>query len=308
MLWPLLPRYSLTRAKLGLFTGSLTPSWAQRALMKVVLPTPIAPRKAATGVLRSCSARAAAAGPRSWGPAAVNSILLFSFAVKLSPGFQNCKRNEHLFHGNAAVLEAVLVIAYIVVVIVGVGKEVVARSKNVGGRHIGLWQKDAFGLAYLVNRAGVVGQVFSLLVAQVGIGVAVAHHLYGILYPYGAVVGGYHHLYLVVGQASEQFKQGRMLEPGKGEGAVGGLVGDEFPNHFHFGACVREHVYEVDYNDRQIVVFELMVMVEHFPARFGVADFLIVYPGVALPDALEVVLEQCFFVLVLAAFVVLFYP
>ena len=40
-------------------------------------------------------------------------------------------RYEHLFHGDAAVLECVLVVAHVVIIVVGVGKEGVAGGKHV---------------------------------------------------------------------------------------------------------------------------------------------------------------------------------
>ena len=87
-------------------------------------------------------------------------------------------------------LEGVFVIIDVVVEIVGVGKEIVFQGKHISRGDIFFGQENPFGLAdhehILLGKA----QVFTVLVAQVGIGIAVADNFKGALTPDGAVVGG----------------------------------------------------------------------------------------------------------------------
>ena len=108
-------------------------------------------------------------------------------------GFQCDEGDEHLFHRDAAVLERVLVIRHVVIVVVGVGEEAVAGRKHIAGAQIGHRQLGLLGVANDKHVLGVVTEVLAQLVAQIGVGVAVAHYLDGVGAAYGAVVGGHHH-------------------------------------------------------------------------------------------------------------------
>ena len=86
-------------------------------------------------------------------------------------------------------LEGVFVIADVVVVVVGVGEEVVVLGEDVCGADVWRWQVGCFWGLELVDLFGVVAEVFAELVAQVGVGVFVAYDFDGIVNTYGAVVG-----------------------------------------------------------------------------------------------------------------------
>src|SRR5690606_30518006 len=87
-------------------------------------------------------------------------------------------------------LKGVFVEVNIVIVIVWVSKEVIFNCKYKRSRNIGFRQEKSFGFAYREHIFDCVAQVFTVLVAQVGVSVAVADDLERPLYPDGAVVGG----------------------------------------------------------------------------------------------------------------------
>ena len=90
-------------------------------------------------------------------------------------------------------LESVFVVLHIMVVVVGIGKEVVVHCEDVAGGDIWRGEPEAFGAFYFIHLSVVVAEVFAELVAEVGVGVFVAHHLYCVVYMDCAVVGGKHH-------------------------------------------------------------------------------------------------------------------
>ena len=49
---------------------------------------------------------------------------------------QHQERDDHFLQGNAAMLESISVVAHIVVIIIGVGKEQIVLGKNKGTAHI----------------------------------------------------------------------------------------------------------------------------------------------------------------------------
>ena len=87
-------------------------------------------------------------------------------------------------------LECVLIIRHVVVVIVGVGKECVARGKHIGRAEVGGGELSQVWILDDEEVLAVVAQVFAQLVAQVGVGVAVADDLHGLRGADAAMVGG----------------------------------------------------------------------------------------------------------------------
>lgn len=61
-------------------------------------------------------------------------------------------------------LECVGVVLHIVIVVVGVGEEILAVCEYVGRRDVGRWQAEAFGMLDLVDLLCVVIQIFADLV------------------------------------------------------------------------------------------------------------------------------------------------
>ncbi len=117
-------------------------------------------------------------------------------------------------HRNAAVLEGVLEKFDVVVVVVGVGEEIVFAREHVGGTHVHLGQ---FGFLRVLDREKelliVVAEVAALLVAQVGRRFAVTDDFDGAIDIHRAVVARNHHLDFVLRELFEQLQQGRMLKP-----------------------------------------------------------------------------------------------
>ena len=72
-------------------------------------------------------------------------------------------------------LECVFVIIHVVIVVVGVGKEIVFTSKNKARSKVLQWQKYIMGFLHFVHLFGVVSDVFPLFVAEVRIHVFITH-------------------------------------------------------------------------------------------------------------------------------------
>ncbi len=90
---------------------------------------------------------------------------------------QGYQRDEHLLHADSSMLEGILVILYVVIIIVGIGKEIIACGKDVGGAQVGTGQSGFVRVTYLKHFLLVVGKALAQLVAQVGVCVLVSHHL-----------------------------------------------------------------------------------------------------------------------------------
>ena len=61
--------------------------------------------------------------------------------VRTSPlplRFEGDERDEHFLHGDAAVLERVLIILHVVVVVVRIGEEAGAGGEDIGSGEVGL--------------------------------------------------------------------------------------------------------------------------------------------------------------------------
>ena len=146
-------------------------------------------------------------------------------------------------------LEGAGVVLHIVVVIVGIGEEVFVHRKDIGTRDIGRRESEFTGIAYFEHLLGVVTQVLATLIAEVGIGVAIAYHLDGIVDTDSAMVGGDYHFVTQFGEATEDVESRRVTEPGFGDRPISGIVACQFADHLRFGAGMREHIDEVDHHD-----------------------------------------------------------
>ena len=110
-------------------------------------------------------------------------------------------------------LEGVAIVADVVVVVVGIGEEVIACSKYIGSRYVGGRQH---GFARLLDDEEVfrvVGQILAQLIAQVGVGVAVANNLDGIVGTYRTMIGSDDDAIVFLCQLAEQVGNDRMAEP-----------------------------------------------------------------------------------------------
>ena len=106
-------------------------------------------------------------------------VLLALENAWLSSSSHGNQWNEHLFHADTPMLERIFVIRYVIIVVVGVGKEAIACGENVAGANV--W-RGQLGLVRLFDGKhlfSVIVQVLAQLITKVGVGVAVAHYLYG---------------------------------------------------------------------------------------------------------------------------------
>ncbi|MEY4316077.1 MAG: hypothetical protein RI977_1454 [Bacteroidota bacterium] len=85
-------------------------------------------------------------------------------------------------------LEGVFIVVDVVVVVVGVSEEIVFRSKYKARSQVLQGQEYIMGFLHLKHFFGIVGYVFALLVAKVGVHVFIAHNLDGVFYANTAVV------------------------------------------------------------------------------------------------------------------------
>ena len=70
-------------------------------------------------------------------------------------------------------LERIFVVGHVVIVVVGIGKEVVARGKHIGGTQIWGRQMCLRGILDGKHLFWIVGQILAQFVAQIGVGVPV---------------------------------------------------------------------------------------------------------------------------------------
>ena len=205
-------------------------------------------------------------------------------------------------------LERVAIVRYVVIIVVGIGKERVARGKHVAGREIGLWQH---GLAGVLNHKQalilVVPQVLTQLVAQVGVGVAVAHNFNGLGATYTAVVGSYNHLAIHLSQLAEEIADNRMAEPREGYRAIGTLVVGQLAHHLRFGTGVAQHVDKVKHHYVERVLIYLVHLL-HQLIGIGLGVYLVIRKSFLAAIALQLGTDERLFVQVLTLLLVFIHP
>lgn len=121
-------------------------------------------------------------------------------------------------------LEGIGVVADVMVVIIGISKEIPTCGEDIACTHVG------WGEVYL-RRAGDFKHLFGIVchvawqfIAQVGINFfTVALHLYRVIYANAAVIGGDDNPILTAGKCFQQVAQRWMAKPGKGDTTVGCL-------------------------------------------------------------------------------------
>ena len=153
-------------------------------------------------------------------------------------------------------LEGILVIGYVVVVVVRVSKETVARCKDV--RRTDVRRREESFMRLLNNKHifCAVSKVLSELIAQICICVTVSYDLHGLRTTDRTVIRGQHDGIVAVCLSFEEICDNRVTEPGERDGAVSTLIVGKLTHHLRFSARVRKHVDEVDDNHIQIVVFQ----------------------------------------------------
>ena len=183
-------------------------------------------------------------------------------------------------------LEGVAVVLDVVVVVVGVGKEVLVLGEDVGRADVGGWQACLAGVADFVDLLGIVGKVLAQFVAQVGVGVLVAHHFHGVVGTHGTVVGGQDYAAIHGCQRAEEFGHGRMAEPTLRDAAVCRLAVGQFAHHAAFRSGMAEHVYEVEHHDVEVVMEERGQLL-HELLGTGRVVYLVVGECVASAEAFQ---------------------
>ncbi len=150
---------------------------------------------------------------------------------------QRDERNEHFLHRDAAVLEGILVVLHIIVVIIRIGEETVARGKYIRGTQVRCRQLGTLRLLDGENFLALVSQILAQLVAQVGVRIAVAYNLDRFRCPDAAVVGGEHYLVIALRKELEELGENRMAEPALRDAAVGTLVVGKLAHHLRSAPC-----------------------------------------------------------------------
>ena len=204
-------------------------------------------------------------------------------------------------------LEGILVVRNVVIVVVRIGEEGVSVGKDIRCTQVGSRQLCPFRVPDGENLLGIAGQVLAQLVAQVGIRVAVADDLDGLRGADASVVGGDHHLAVILRQSSEQFREHRVAQPALRDAAVGTLRIGELAYHLRFRPGMREHVDEVDYQHVQVLL-PAFVVVLHKPVGALRIVHLVIAEAVSLAVSVEHCLYQRLLVQVLALLLVFIHP
>ena len=86
-------------------------------------------------------------------------------------------------------LERVLVIAYIIVVVIRISKEVIVLCKDICRTQVWRREQSRFRCLQLKYLFGIVRQVFSKLITQVGVSVLVTNNLDRVIHTYATMIG-----------------------------------------------------------------------------------------------------------------------
>jgi len=204
-------------------------------------------------------------------------------------------------------LERVLVVGDVVVVVVGIGKERVTGGKDIAGGEVWRWQEGLGRILDDKELLGVVAQVLAKLVAQVGVGVAVAHYLYRTGASDAAVVGGDDDLIVGLRHAAEEVGNDGVTEPGEGDAAVGRLVVGQLAHHARLCTGVGEHVDEIEHDDVEVVTAQRVELL-HQLVGLGRVVYLVIREGVTAAVAVYLGADKGLFVEILTFLLVLVDP
>ena len=138
-------------------------------------------------------------------------------------------------------LESILVVIHIVIVVVGIGEEIILHGEDIGRTHIGFGKSGLFGFSYseYVFETFVVIQVSSLLISQIGRRVSVSNDTHGTLDSDGTVISCEDDLDVVFTQSFKGTKQRRKFKPASRDGSIGSFIGSQFTDDVHLGYSVR---------------------------------------------------------------------
>ena len=103
-------------------------------------------------------------------------------------------RNNHFLKRNPPMLESILEVIHVVIVIIGVSKEIIFHSKDIGRGYIQSRKLSILGSPYLKNFPRLKIQILSLLVPQVCRDMLISNNLVRPIYPLGPVICRQNHL------------------------------------------------------------------------------------------------------------------
>ena len=198
-------------------------------------------------------------------------------------------------------LEGITIVGDVIVVVVGIGEEVVTRGKDVAGGEVGCRQMGLGGVFDDEEVLGVVCQVLTELIAQVGVRVTVADNLHGVGSTDAAVVGGDDDVVVGLCQLSEEVGDDGVLEPREGDAAIRRLVVGQLAHHLRLGTGMAEHVDEVEHHDVEVVLLQRLQLSQQL------VGFLL-GEGVVAAIALQLGADERFLVEVLAFLLVFIDP
>ena len=108
--------------------------------------------------------------------------------------------DDHLFHANAPMLKGILIVVHIIIVIVGIRKEVILHGKDIGRTDMGLGEKCICWFSYGKYVFGrlIIIQVFPLFITKVCGSRAVPNDATGPLYPNCTMICGQDNFYVLL--------------------------------------------------------------------------------------------------------------
>ena len=204
-------------------------------------------------------------------------------------------------------LEGIPIVRHVIVVVVWIGKEVVTRGKHIARRQVRRRQMGLAGILDHKDFLRFVGQVLAQFIAQIGVGIAVAHYLHGVVGTYRAMIGGDDDTIVGLSQLTEQVGYDRMAEPRQGDASVGRLVVGQLTHHLRLRTGMTEHVDEIEHYHVQVVLAQRVQLLHKPVGILRRIDFM-VRKGVLPTIPFQLRLNQRFLVQVLAFFFVLVDP
>ena len=203
-------------------------------------------------------------------------------------------------------LEGIAIELRIVVEVIGVRKEVAARTEHIATAHIGRWQSHLLRACDFKTVLCTTIQCLTHLVAQVRIGVLIANNLYRIRHACSTMIGREYHFVPQRSNLLEHLRRRRVLKPTQCQTAISRLVIRQLTHHLAVSTRVREHIYKIDnrYIQRGLQPLKLA---GDLLAEVTLVN-LVISIIVALAIAVQQGLDQCFFVVVLAFLFILVYP
>ena len=151
------------------------------------------------------------------------------------------------------------------------------------------WQEYVVRFFDFIHFFGVVGDVFTLFITEVGVHVFIAHDFDGVFHANTAMVGGYDHFAGSIGKPLQGFPKRGVLEPGGHHVSIGSFVFGQFPYDVNIGTGVREGIYEVVNHHIEFVFHHVGDLVYEVFSAFEVCDF-----GIGKLDISAQTLEQIF--------------